>query len=358
MARLIYVHGRGLKPPADVERRAWLDALNRGLSRLEPPARQVSDADHFQLAYWSDLFYPPGATEQQAGLTPEQRSAIQALVGKFWQWRLPQPTAPAVDPETRAFEDNFVRDAIKFFGLGYADRCAQPLRQALLDVPDGEAVMLVSHSFGTVLAYLVLVGDLSTIDVQRAQVGRQPLNIDTWVTLGSPLSWVLDLQGWVPTWKEQLIAEVDQGLQPFLGQARQWLDSIGELTRQGLAALRPPAPSLIGRSGGSGVALLNLASKQFPPHGVARWFNIYDPRDPITCAGGFSPLLGNLAVGDTFLDDAGQQRAFDVRIRNDACPAGVVGVDMRAHQDFSGYGQCAQLAQLVSDCWQRSAASW
>jgi hypothetical protein len=31
---------------------------------------------------------------------------------------------------------------------------------------------------------------------------------------------------------------------------------------------------------------------------------------------------------------------------------------MRAHEDFTGYGQCGQLAQLVADFWQRSGGQW
>jgi len=331
---LVYIHGRGLKPPPDVERKAWIDALNRGLARLSPPTHQLADDDRFRLAYWSDVFYPPGATEEQAGLTDAQTAAIFALIGKFWQWRLPQPAAPIVDEKTKQFEDNFVRDTIKFFGLGYEDRCAERLRVALSALPAGDPVMLVSHSFGTVLAYDVLVNALPALGV----------SIDTWVTMGTPLSWVVDLQARVPDWKQQLIVEVDQGLQPVLAAARHALDSIGDAVRS--------------RFGQPGIAAVyQVPQKQFPPLGVDRWFNIYDPRDPVACAGGFSALLGGLAVGSTFLYND-QQRAFDVAIRNDACPATVATTDMRAHEDFIGYGQCGQLAQLVVDFWQRSGGDW
>jgi hypothetical protein len=346
--RLIYIHGRGLKPPAHVERKAWLDALNRGLQRLKPRVRQLGDGDHFRLAYWSDIFYPPGATEERAGLTEQQTTAIFALVSKFWEWRLPQAvTAPAVAQDVKQFEDNFVRDVIKFFGLGFADKCAEPLRKELVDAPTGDPVMLIAHSFGTVIAYDVLLNDLDAINEERQRAGRDEVTIDTWVTMGTPLSWVVDLQARVPSWKEQLIAEVDQGLQPFLAAARRALESIGNL-------LRPPptvAPAV------ASTTLFELTHKQFPPKGVDRWFNIYDPRDPIACAGGFGTLLSGLAVGESFLYED-QQRAFDITIRNDACPADVITADMRAHQDFAGYGQSAQLAQLVADFWDRSGGTW
>jgi hypothetical protein len=329
--RIIYVHGRGLKPPAEVERTAWLAALNRGLQRLNPPVRSLADGNHFRLAYWSDLFYPHGATEERVGLSEDQTTALRALASKFWQWRLPQRSSPIVDEKTRRFEDNFVRDVIKFFGLGYASSCAEPLRRELAADPR-DGTMLVSHSFGTVIAYDVLLHDLPAMGV----------TVDTWVTMGTPLSWVVDLQARVPDWKEQLIAEVDQGLQPLLRGARGVLESLGRLGGGGAMI----APSLF-----------QVAQKQYPPVGVERWFNIYDPRDPVACAGGLSTFLGGLAVGGTFLYEA-QQRAFDITIRNDACPPDVVLSDMRAHEDFNGYGQCAQLAQLVLDFWNRSGGAW
>ena len=266
---------------------------------------------------------------------------VAALVSKFWQWRLPQPIAPITDPPTKQFEDNFVRDVVKFFGLGYADKCAEPLRQQLSLVPPGDPVMLVSHSFGTVLAYEVLIRDLPALGV----------NIDTWVTMGTPLSWAVDLQSRVPQWQEQLMVEIDQGLQPVLAAARDTLSQIGDLARQTLGSVFGwGKPSITGE-------LFEVPPKQFPPVGVDRWFNIFDTRDPVACAGGFSGLLGGLEVGSSYLFGA-NERAFDVEIRNDACPANITNPDMRAHEDFSGYGQCAQLAQLVADFWTRHNGTW
>jgi hypothetical protein len=334
---LVYIHGRGLKPPATVERKAWLDALNRGLQRLSAPLQSMPDGDHFRLAYWSDVFYPAGATAENAGLSAEQLTAVSALVRKFWQWRLPQPGTPATDPQTQQFEDNFVRDVVKFFGLGYAETCAKPLRDALAAVPAGDPVMLVSHSFGTVLAYEVLLRDLPGLNV----------SIDTWVTMGTPLGWAVDLQAHVPQWQEQLLVEIDQGLQPVLSTARGTLSSIGDFARRAF-------DSVFGQRGPS---VFEVPPKQFPPVGVDRWFNIYDPRDPVACAGGFGAVLGGLAIGETYLY-ADEQRAFDITIRNDACPPNVLTADMRAHEDFEGYGQCAQLAQLVSDFWTRHGGTW
>ena len=340
MPTLIYVHGRGLKPPAEKERKAWLDALNTGLRRLTPPLHSLADDDHFKLAYWSNLFYPAGATEATGGLSNQQLTAVNALVGKFWQWRGTEESVTATDADTKEFEDNFVRDVVKFFGLGYAEGCAEPLRTQLASVPAGDPVMLVSHSFGTVLAYEVLIQDATTLNVP----------IDTWVTMGTPLNWAIDLQSMVPEWQEQLLVNLDERLQPALHAARDVLTTIGNLTRQTWSAVFGQ------RQEGLAEAVFQVPAKQFPPN-VQRWFNIYDPRDPVACAGGLAGSPKALAVGGTFLHD-GNQRAFDVTIRNEGCPPDVVNADMRAHMDYTGYGQCAQLAQLVADFWARSNGGW
>jgi hypothetical protein len=362
--RIIYVHGRGLKPPKEQERHLWFEALNRGLTRLGPPAHQFADDDRVRLAYWSDLFYPVDADPasdstalgvvdpQRAGLDGQQATAISALVERFWAWRLGQPAVDTVDPVTKQFEDNFVRDVIKFFGLGYGETCAEPLRKELRELPSGEPAMLISHSFGTVLAYEVLLRDIDTINAQRAADGLAPVLIDTWVTMGTPLGWALDLQAEVPGWQTQLLTRIDQDLQPALAAC---LQTIGALTQRRFDdLLRRTAPTA---SAQAAITLVQLAPKQFPPRSVDRWFNIYDPRDPVACGAGAGALHGGLAVGGTFLFD-GQQRAFDVTIRNEGCPSEVFGVDIRAHQDYTGYGQCAQLAQLAADFWQRAHGEW
>jgi hypothetical protein len=372
---IIFIHGRGLKPPKDVERKNWLDALNRGLTRLTPGTRQLrDDAVHVRIAYWSDLFYPPATqsnADQQtapagivdptsAGLDDTQATAAMALVDKFWQWRLPQPaaaSAAAADPKTAQFKDGFARDVVKFFGLGYADTCAGPLRDELKQVEAGSGVILVSHSFGTVTAYEVLVRDLDAINQDRQQNGWGPLQIDTWVTMGSPLSWAIDLQAELPTWKERLLTEIDQGFQPALRDAGDVLQNIGTSVHDHLAALRQKAQPAPAAALAGTVSLDHMPPKQFPS-GVNRWFNVYDLRDPVACEGGLGGLVGGaLAVGGTFLSQ-NQQRAFDITIRNDDCPPEVRWVDIRAHDDFNGYGQCAQLSQVVADCWERFGGQW
>lgn len=362
MATIIYIHGRGLKPSPECERGNWLKALNRGLGRLGGSAPTIPDDERFQLAYWSDLFYPgapaPACLDSAqaappivpltiASLTGNQLRALEGFISQFWDWQMKPGDSP--DGSTRAFEDGFVRDVIKFFGLGYGRTCLQPLIQKLGDAD--EDVMLVSHSFGTVLAYEVLS---SYMDEVAALRGRRPLYIDTWVTMGSPLGWAIDLQARIPAWQEILFAQIDQRIRADLSDVRDDIARIGATVRGILGA--PTAATVAAATNGALMPeAVRLPPKEFPSH-VGRWFNIYDRRDPVACEGGLGGPA-SLAVGETFLyNDPAQgpvQRAFDNVIRNEACPPDVIGVSIDAHNDFQGYGLCAQLAQLVADFWNR-----
>jgi hypothetical protein len=362
VATIIYVHGRGLKPSPECERANWLKALNRGLGRLGGPALTIPNDARFQLAYWSDLFYPnapvpecldsaqaapPVVSPDQANLQTNEWQALQGFLQQFWDWQLPPAATP--DASTKSFEDGFVRDVVKFFGLGYGRRCIQPLIQKLAEAD--ENVMLVSHSFGTVLAYEVLSSYMD--DVSSARGGR-PLYIDTWVTMGSPLGWAIDLQARIPAWQEILVAQIDQRIRNDLSAVKDEIARIGAALR---LASAPPKSAPVATAT-SGVVLpeaVRLPPKEFPAV-VGRWFNIYDRRDPVACEGGVGGTA-SLAVGEAFLyNDPVQgpvQRAFDNVIRNEACPANVLGVSIDAHNDFRGYGLCAQLAQVVADFWSR-----
>jgi hypothetical protein len=170
--------------------------------------------------------------------------------------------------------------------------------------------------------------------------------------MSSPLNWAIDLQTELPAWQERLAGEIDQNLQPILGALRDMratvLDHLDNLLQK-VQPNRPAAPP-------TAVSVVRLPPKQFPS-GVDRWFNIYDNRDPVACEGGLGGRT--LALGETFLSQKGYQRAFDVTIRNDACPAEVLHVNMRAHMDYhDGYGQCAELAQVTADFWERFGGQW
>ena len=99
--------------------------------------------------------------------------------------------------------------------------------------------------------------------------------------------------------------------------------------------------------------VVQLGIKQFPPQGVDRWYNIYDPRDPVALpAGGRAAGWGR---GHRWRHVSLGGRAARLRRlhrRTTFARPTFQLVDSEAHSD-RGYGECAQLAQLVRDFWIR-----
>lgn len=386
MPTLIYVHGRGQKGSTQQEHQKWFSALQEGLGRLDPQPRPNIQGRDLNLAYWSDLFYPPTASANGVaaatalnpqGLDGAAADAVDRISQRYWNSQLPRrspppavtsntlgmapnptlsatarsaapgtasATIPLTADETRAqqYEDSFVRDVIKYFGLGFAEKVREPLVRLLRTLPVPDGLMLVCHSFGSIVAYEVLMRSYDEINAARQAASLPPLRIDSWVTMGCPLGWALDMQDRIPDWAEQLTVDLDglvhngaRAIEEMRDRLRDLLDRVipfGAVTAFG--------------------AVFQLGLKQFPPTGVERWINIFDPNDPVA----YPPFVakaggGAVTVGDAFLY-RGKQRAIDVEIRNDFAGAGFEVIDAEAHSDV-GYGQCAQLAQLVRDFWLR-----
>jgi hypothetical protein len=257
---------------------------------------------------------------------------------------------PAADDQARQASDDFVRDVIKYFGLGYAAKVQVPFIQLLTEQPLIDGLMVVSHSFGTLIAYGVLVHGLGQINEARRSAGKPEIHVDTLVTMGSPLGWAHDLQQMFPVLaQELLVRSTDVG--PEVEQVLSSVEGfVGGIFHHSQAASPAPMPGQIPAMSASPM-LYELPPKMFPPESVDRWFNIFDPRDPVS--GEFG--LGALTVADTFLygqSGAAYERAFDVPIKNDFAPMDSWSITLDAHND-RGYGQCAQLAQLVHDFWFR-----
>ncbi|HEX6513175.1 MAG TPA: hypothetical protein VF157_12795 [Chloroflexota bacterium] len=384
MPTLVYIHGRGQKGDIATERNMWYNALTTGVGCLggeQKPA--IPDDDHFQLAYWSDIFYPPkddpSAPNPQnpQGLSAAEQAIVDRISQTYWQLQqqaAPPPlgdqavgapaaanatvhniwtVAPGSADQVRSaqYEDSFLRDVIKYIALGYAEKVRVPLVKILTEeaIEDGH-VMLVAHSFGTIISFDVLVRSLADINANRQQgedaagnqagAPKQPLVIDTWVTMGCPLGWALDLQHRLPAWAQQAIVGAADLGDVLADAGHRALDFITSLA----GGMHPAAPP-------AGLAITDLGLKEFPPQGVLRWANIYDPHDPVA----YPPIVGTageITVSDSFLSN-GKRRAFDVQILNDFDLNTQFNLlDLDAHND-QGYGECAQLAQLVADFWSR-----
>lgn len=363
MPTLIYIHGRGKKVSFQDEEDKWYTALQEGLQRLPPEQAPTVPRDRFHLAYWSDIFYPVQPTpDNPQGLPDHEKVAVDLLAvpllaaratGRMGPQRddrrvLGSVRLPVADQQAKQAGDDFLRDLIKYFGLGYAHKVRKPFVDLLTQLPLEDGLDVVAHSFGTLIAYEVLITGLDDINAQRITQGRGPILIDTLVTMGGPLGWAFDAQRMFPIWAQQVLTEAGQieydvqqalgRVEAFIGDVIHWVRPSTAQPPQHWTPIVPPE-------------LDELPPKQFPPKGVDRWFNIFDPRDPVSAEFG----IGALTVADTFLDgpkDATWERAFDVTIKNELAPADSQEVTIDAHND-RGYGKCAELAQVVHDSWFR-----
>jgi hypothetical protein len=363
MPTLIYIHGRGKKDSAESEQAKWYAALQEGLARLSPQQIPAIASDQLKLAYWSDIFYPVAPTPANPqGLPPAEQRVIDLLMEPLKVARatgqlaaahdhqrvLGQFTLPVVDAQSKQAGDDFLRDVIKYFGLGYAAQVRAPFVQLLIDLPLADGLAVVSHSFGTLIAYEVLVTSLDAINAQRQQAGKGPVLVDTLVTMGSPLGWAYDAQRMFPTWAQEAIVRVS-------GEAADVLEAVGRVEGfvKGIIDRSPPPATapLDDATLDRALHLYQPPVKQFPAKGVNRWINIFDPRDPVSAEFG----IGALTVADTFLSGAvpnARERAYDVTIKNEGAPPGLRAITIGAHDD-RGYGKCAQLTQLIHDFWFR-----
>jgi hypothetical protein len=81
--------------------------------------------------------------------------------------------------------------------------------------------------------------------------------------------------------------------------------------------------------------LHQLSPKQFPAGAVDRWYNVYDPLDPVSNP----PAVGDPTIADEFLDH-GRERVYDVPITNPRRP--------ETHY-VVGYLEALQTAWIVRD---------
>lgn len=191
---IVYIHGIGSHPePAQLKLKWDLALFGRDLG------------ERSRFAYWADILHPSGEAEasysgkafdrnfdldaviESAGLDPEddEVAAFAAalanevgvpIVGPATFGKRVLPLPPILrKPIARAFLEAFIKDtAAYFFRPEVREACKERLRNTLPapDVP----FTLVAHSQGTVISYEVL-----------SEMTADALDLDEWITLGSPL---------------------------------------------------------------------------------------------------------------------------------------------------------------------------
>lgn len=234
--RILFVHGRNPKPPAQSYRAQLWRCLLEGVRRADTVAAKTlaGHPDCFELVYWSDLFYDntrdieqdEAGIERVIRLKQPQRSDI-AEARRWGRWarqglnrfidRMPWLMRPFMDgwmretvQDTRRYLDN--QD-------GLASRVRARLSEAL-QATDGQPLVLIGHSLGSVIAYDTLW--------ELTHEGGHPPPVDLFLSLGSPLGTRFiqrGLQGWECSGRERYPAGI-----------RHWLNLV---TVGDLAALDP-----------------------------------------------------------------------------------------------------------------------
>ena len=220
MEAVLFLHGRGPKPPADNLRQQWLGSN---------PALQTVDAEGrlpVGMVYWADV------AEEIVPKREDVDWVSGHLVGRSFLEIDGRPGLGHDDsagPDIgRGSAESLVHDFANYFREDPAlrDAVRARVREAIQHVAEHvDHILLLAHELGAVIAYEVLThrrympGGGQFVDLGDATRARVSL-----VTMGSPLGWVYD----------------------------------SELTHY-----------------------VRRSSKTFP-RGLRSWLNVYDERDPMT----------------------------------------------------------------------------
>ena len=200
--RIIAIHGVGRKCAPNQERQLWLDALSaqwhhRG---VDPDLIQQLDR-RFDFVYWADCMPNHLYFSQDQSLAKHARCAqmieriqhddihvgIHTILEDFFTKRgldVANIMTSLLQLKDNVIESVFAEISAYFDHTWAADRMRQTLRDALERAwAAGESVILLAHSFGTVISYDVLW--------EYAHRGlfadNQSRSVHSFVTMGSPL---------------------------------------------------------------------------------------------------------------------------------------------------------------------------
>lgn len=202
MARIIIgIHGLGNKPSRTILQRNWKKALCEGMKRQGHPVVPF----RFRLVYWADLFHPepldPGVTATDSPLYDDEPYVPSAKAGALRPSRLREKLLSFINSQLNSLflnddmtinfqgiADNVIHKYFNDLEVYYCMSCLstkargklvrdaiQDILRKVLDQYRGEEIMLIAHSMGSIIAYDVMTQ------------GTSPVEIDTFVTIGSPL---------------------------------------------------------------------------------------------------------------------------------------------------------------------------
>ena len=198
---IIGIHGLGNKPPKDILKDWWEKSILEGLNKYNFPARDLE----FELVYWADIL-------NKEPLLPEETNKLSSLylAERYVPEPIPLPEEPpgfrkkAADYLEKYYEkilvngvmslnhpsltDLFIHFSLRDLEAYYSSSTIyyQGVKRLVRDVMierltdvlhkhKKKEILLVAHSMGAIIAHDVLTDHIADI------------NIDTLVTIGSPL---------------------------------------------------------------------------------------------------------------------------------------------------------------------------
>lgn len=197
---IISIHGLGNKPPVDLITKWWLTSIREGLGLIKEPRRNIN----FEIVYWADILHPkpldPNEKNEEAPLFLDEpykpyisrvKKEYVALKRKVLDYVEEQMDKLMLNPDG-IINYSFISDYVihKYFhdleiyynekpepGNNHStkrEKIKERLLKILQENQDKE-ILLLAHSMGTIIAYEVL------------EENKDEINIDTFITFGSPL---------------------------------------------------------------------------------------------------------------------------------------------------------------------------
>lgn len=202
MAKVIIgIHGLGNKPPNEMLENWWREAMVEGLEKLKKPFRLPT----FEMVYWADLLYERPLDEHISNkedpyfldekyipgiwdFKPEENSLRQKVLDFIEEQLDKLFLNEDLTVNYTKITDGVIHRYFKDLEMYYAEECLDEndqkcmtrtlIRDRLVEVIkkyNGDDILLIGHSMGSIIAYDVLTFLLPDVD------------INTFVTIGSPL---------------------------------------------------------------------------------------------------------------------------------------------------------------------------
>ena len=194
---IIYVPGLLPKPDAETHRAALLRCLIAGVKRIDEQVAEDIESNeyNFEIVSWAYDFYGEhrdfsldaasvDAVVRQAEATREDRDEASSLRRRFGRWLFTLgDLMPFLIPHiaTERMEVH-LRDLRRYIQNrnDIAEHTRQMLKMPLRAARESHRpILLIAHSMGSVIAYEALW--------QMSQAKREGLQVDTLLTMGSPL---------------------------------------------------------------------------------------------------------------------------------------------------------------------------